>query len=316
MNTAISSLKREFPGIVAENVRLSEISRWRIGGVADCVVSPRSTEELAALRSWIHARGIPSVIFGETSNLLFSDEGLKALAIKVGRAFSNVTVEGNSIHALAGSWVPGLARTAMLAGLTGLEHTCGIPGTLGGLVCMNGGSQRKGIGTHVTKVQSIDARGMLVERGRQDCGFAYRTSVFQGNNEVIAKIELCLDFATDKRAVRREMLGIMRDRRSKFPQRLPNCGSVFVSNPAMYADYGPPGKVIESVGLKGHRIGNAVVSPMHANFIVNDIEGGGARAEEVLQLIALIKARVAQQTGYVMAVEVRHVLPNGEIVAL
>lgn len=316
MRTVISTLKRVFPGAVEEGVRLSDLSRWRIGGRADCLVSPRSTEELASLRSWIFERGLPSVVFGETSNLLFSDEGLRAIAIRIGQPLSGVTIEGNSIHALAGTWVPRLARVAMQAGLTGLEHTCGIPGTLGGLVCMNGGSQRKGIGDHVTRVRSIDSMGRVVDRSRMECDFSYRSSIFQRANEVIADVQLSLSRTDDKLSRRREILTILRDRRRKFPRKMPNCGSVFVSNPAMYADYGPPGKVIESIGLKGYRIGNAIVSPLHANFIVNDIRNGGASASDVLQLIRLIKERVAKETGYMMAVEVRHVLPSGEIISL
>jgi UDP-N-acetylmuramate dehydrogenase len=106
------------------------------------------------------------------------------------------------------------------------------------------------------------------------------------------------------------MLEIMRGRRAKFPQKLPNCGSVFVSNPAMYAQYGPPGKVIEDQGLKGHSIGGAYVAPEHANFIIND---GSATARDVLSLISLVKETVASATGYSMAVEARYVTSAGLI---
>jgi len=165
----------------------------------------------------------------------------------------------------------------------------------------------------VTHVQSVDERGEIVERTHAQCGFAYRTSVFQNNDEVISKVTLRLDAAVDKRSCRHEMLAILRDRRRKFPQKLPNCGSVFVSNPAMYADYGPPGKVIEAVGFKGHRIGNAVVSLDHANFIVNDLSAGRSSSNDVLELIHRIRLKVFEETGYLMAVEVRQVLSSGKI---
>lgn len=175
---------------------------------------------------------------------------------------------------------------------------------------MNGGSQRKGIGTHVRLVTSVDERGNFVERGQADCGFAYRTSIFQSGMEIIASVELDLALGNDRVAQRREMLEIMRNRRSKFPQKLPNCGSVFVSNPAMYSQYGPPGKVIEDQGLKGHAIGGAYISTEHANFIIN---GGRATAQDVLALIGLVKASVASSTGYTMAVEARYVTSSGSI---
>ncbi|UNK42217.1 UDP-N-acetylmuramate dehydrogenase [Luteimonas sp. S4-F44] len=310
MKKAAVELARLFPGAVRCDVPLSSISRWRIGGNADILVSPRSIDELSHLRGWLYSCGLPSVVIGATSNLLFADEGLRAVVIQIGCGLSSVTIRGSRVNAEAGTWVPGLARRAMMAGLTGIEHTCGIPGTLGGLVCMNGGSQRKGIGSHVVSVVSVDVRGERVERNQQACGFAYRTSAFQSSDEIISSVELELEAGADHRVQRREMLDIMRSRRSKFPQKLPNCGSVFVSNPAMYAQYGPPGKVIEAQGLKGHTVGDAFVSHEHANFIIN---GGQARAADVLALIALVKDQVARATGYSMAVEARYVTPVGTI---
>lgn len=310
LSTAATELFQAFPGIVQRDVSLRAISRWRIGGNADLVVSPRSADELARLRAWLHAQGMPSVVIGATSNLLFADEGLRAVAIQIGRELSTVDIRGNRITASAGAWVPGLARQAMMAGLGGIEHTCGIPGTLGGLVCMNGGSQRMGIGSHVRLVTSVDVVGRTVERDQGACGFAYRTSVYQTVDEVITSVQLELVPGTDRIAQRQEMLKIMRGRRAKFPQKLPNCGSVFVSNPAMYAQYGPPGKVIEDQGLKGHSVGGAYVSPEHANFIIN---GGNATAKDVLSLITLVKETVAKATGYSMAVEARYVTPSGQI---
>jgi UDP-N-acetylmuramate dehydrogenase len=305
-----SELARLFPGAVQRDVPLAIISRWRIGGTADVMIAPRSIEELARLRGWLATRGVPSVVIGATTNLLFADEGLRAVAIRIGPEFSSLAIKKNHLRADAGVWVPGLARRAMAAGLGGIEHTCGIPGTLGGLICMNGGSQRKGIGTHVVSVISVDATGQLIERNKDECGFAYRTSVFQTRHEVIAQVELELEAGVDRAARRREMLDIMRSRRMKFPQKLPNCGSVFVSNPAMYEQYGPPGKVIEDQGLKGRAIGGAYVAPEHANFIIN---GGNATAADVLALIALVKNSVAHATGYSMAVEARYVTPSGSI---
>lgn len=310
----VTELCRIFPGAVLTDVPLDRISRWRVGGTASIMVAPRDTEELALLRAWIYDKGLPSCVIGATSNLLFADEGLRAIGIWLGnRNLAALSISGQNLVAGPGTWVPGLARRAMLAGLTGLEHICGIPGTLGGLVCMNGGSQRKGIGERVTFVQSIDALGQVVERTQEQCGFAYRTSIFQSNDEVISQVRLSLNTSTDRRTCRREMLNILRDRRRKFPRKLPNCGSVFVSNPDMYAEYGPPGKVIEAVGLKGISSGDAYVSRVHANFIIN---GGNARASDIRYLIDLVKGKVAADTGYVMTVEARYVTSRGEILEM
>lgn len=303
-------LECEFPQIVEKDVPLNTISRWRIGGIADIVISPRSSDELARLRLWIYECNLPSIVFGATSNLLFDDAGLQAIAIRIGSSFASVSIDGQYITAGPGVWVPGLARSAMLAGLTGIEHTCGIPGTLGGLVCMNGGSQRKGIGSHIHLVKTVDEQGHIKQYTQAECDFAYRQSIFQSNNEIITEIVLKLDWAESPKKQRLEMLGILRDRRLKFPLKLPNCGSVFVSNPAMYADYGPPGKVIEQLGLKGHSLGTANVSKLHANFIINT---GNARSKDTLSLINYLRDEVFNKTGYRMKVEAKFVQSNGLI---
>lgn len=306
----IRQLEQICPGRVRRDVSLAQISRWRIGGIADVIVHPRNTDELCRLRTWLHDVGLPHIVLGATSNLLFADEGLQVVCIQIGAAFGLLEVLGTEIRAGAGVWVPGLARRAMQSGLGGIEHVSGIPGTLGGLICMNGGSLRRGIGEVLTKVVSVDDRGMVHRRSQAECGFAYRRSVFQSNGEVIVEAGLKLESDMDRRAIRRRMLKILADRRSKFPQKTPNCGSVFVSNPAMYAQVGPPGAVIERLGFKGRRVGDAMVSPWHANFIVNV---GCARANDVLALIAEIRSEVMTNTGYTMEVEARFVRADGTI---
>lgn len=207
--------------------------------------------------------------------------------------------------------MPRFSRRVAQAGLTGAEHMIGIPGTLGGLICMNGGSQRKSVGDFLVRVRSVSPSGELITFTKDQCGFAYRESIFQRNQHIIVDAEFEYPIAESSRDVKRNMLSILRDRRLKFPKKLPNCGSVFVSNPAMYADYGPPGAVIERCGLKGLVRNKAQISPMHANFIVNN---GGASAKDVLYLIHLVRETVKKETGYLMPAEARYVAPNGEII--
>lgn len=303
-------LARLLPGAVEERVDLARRSRWRIGGMADILVRPRSAAELGRLRKWLWERGLAHVVIGATTNLLFADEGLRAICVEIGSGFAGMRVEGERILCEPGVWAPRVARAAMQAGLRGIEHICGIPGTLGGLVYMNGGSQRRGIGEAVVGVTTVDRRGIIGTRPGADCGFRYRHSAFQETGDLVAGVELRLTPGGDPAAIRREMLEIMGNRRRKFPQKEPNCGSVFVSNPAFYAEYGPPGAVIERMGFKGLREGGAQVSPRHANFIVNT---GGATARDVLSLIHRIRDRVAEGTGYRMEVEARFVAPDGRI---
>ena len=196
-----------------------------------------------------------------------------------------------------------------MSGLKGLEHTIGIPGTIGGLVLMNGGSQRKGIGENVVRVRVVDREGNQKELSREDCAFSYRHSALQGTGAVVVQVELECETG-DPRQIRRLMLEDLRERRRKFPRKEPNCGSVFLSTSEMHASVGPPGKVVEDAGLKGSRIGDAEVSHQHANFIVNR---GKASSRDVLALIDHIRKVVFAQIGFELCCEVRYVSPDGKI---
>lgn len=309
---AVAELNKICPDGVLQNVSLAKVSQWGVGGNADVLIRPSTSQQLAELRRWFHDNGIHHLTIGSTSNLLFPDEGLRAPCVQLGKRLSQVTVENEIVHAQAGVWVPSLARRLMQAGLTGGEHICGIPGTLGGLVCMNGGSQRKGIGSNIESIESVDPTGVIVHRSAIECNFAYRSSVYQKNNEVITSVKM--KFSGGQRSyIRKDMLTILAERSRKFPRKLPNCGSVFKSNPAMYAEIGPPGQAIEKLGFKGKRQGGAQVSPQHANFIVNT---GGATARDILKLISEISMKVRDNTGYYMEPEALYVTPNGTIVSI
>ena len=305
----IRELAKICPCGLEVNADLSRISHWRIGGIADLIIRPSTTLELVNLRQWFIKRSIRPVVIGLTSNLLFDDSGLRVPCIQIGSMMSHTRIETkkNIIDAQAGIWVPRLAGFVMRAGLGGAEHICGIPGTLGGLICMNGGSQRKNIGSSIVEVESVDSNGDIVTRTAPECGFSYRQSIFQDNEEIITSAKMLFTPAP-KIKVRAEMLSILAERRRKFPRKQPNCGSVFKSNPEMYSDIGSPGAAIERMGLKGLRVGGAMISPCHANFIVN---AGGATSQDVRALIAIMRDAVERATGYVMATEAHYVGVDG-----
>lgn len=306
-DTALAELGALCPGGVFHDVELSALSWWKIGGRADFVLRPSSANEIAALMRWFAKQGIQPLVIGQTTNLLFDDAGLHVPCLQIGKSMAQVRIDGSDVYADAGIWVPGLARRLMQAGLGGAEHICGIPGTLGGLVCMNGGSQRKGIGSHITMVESVDTEGTIRHRDADACRFSYRHSIYQTNHEIITGTAMRFAFRPTGE-IRAEMLKILADRRRKFPRKQPNCGSVFVSDPATYAQHGPPGAIAEKLGFKGRRSGGAQVSPLHANFIVNT---GGARTLDVLTLIHEISGTAASELGATLRAEVRYVAPNG-----
>lgn len=296
-------------GLCRAGVPLASQCSWHIGGPADLLVEPESPEQVARLLQAVASAGLPLLVIGQGSNLLFDDAGVRGVVMKIGPRLARLRVEGERIVAEGGVWVPQLALVAMRAGLAGLEHIAGIPGTLGGLVVMNGGSQRRGIGENVRRIWVVERSGVPRTLAAADCGFAYRQSALQESGAVVVRAEL-FGQAASPETIRRAMLADLRERRCKFPRKLPNCGSVFLSTAEMHATVGPPGRIIEEAGLKGMRIGQAEVSPLHANFIVNR---GGATAADVLALIAHIRRTVRGRVGFDLRCEVRYVSPTAEI---
>ncbi|WP_417310552.1 UDP-N-acetylmuramate dehydrogenase [Devosia sp.] len=294
---------------VTSGVHLAPLSRWKIGGRAAALVEPDTPEQAAAVLRVMANRTEPLFVMGDASNVLFDSAGFAGVVLRISRRMSALRISGSRVWAEAGIWMPQLARRAGSAGLRGLEHTIGIPGTLGGLILMNGGSLRKGIGLNVLAVHCAGADGECFTLDQAACGFDYRTSALQRMRAVVLAADLELE-PEDSAAIRRDMLAIMRERRAKFPQSLANCGSTFLSTSQMHATIGPPGRAIQDAGLKGIRRNGAQISPMHGNFLVNT---GGATSDDILWLIALIRQTVKARTGFLMDCEVRHLAPDGRL---
>jgi len=309
-------LPRKLTELVAEKVGrvvfaedLSRHNSWKIGGPADLFIEPGTPAQIATTLQFVFKNEIPLVVIGQGTNLLFDDAGVRGVVMKIGSKMADIQISGETIIAEGGVWVPQLARKLMRAGLSGLEHCIGIPGTVGGLVMMNGGSQRKGIGENIVNVTIVDSTGQLQQLTQADCDFSYRSSALQGSGCVVVSVELNCP-AGDVNKIRQEMMSDLRARRHKFPRKQPNCGSVFLSTAEMHATVGPPGKVVEDAGLKGLRIGQAEISQQHANFIVNL---GGASSLEILTLIKQVRQKVRDQIGFELNCEVRYVNPDGKL---
>ncbi len=305
----LSELAAMDVGHLAFSEPLSAHSSWKIGGPADLLIEPKTVEQVVTVIRYARQQSISLVVIGQGTNLLFDDAGVRGIVLKIGQKMAAHKISNTSIFAEAGVWIPLLARKAMLAGLTGLEHCIGIPGTLGGLVMMNGGSHRQGIGDSVVSVTIVDGDGQLQTLSQAECDFSYRHSALQNNDAIVVAVELQCEQGNMKE-IRQKMLFDLRERRYKFPRKRPNCGSVFLSSSEMHDTVGAPGKIIESLGLKGRRIGEAEVSPQHANFIINL---GGATARDTLFLIATIRQMVHAEIGFDLKCEVRYVSPQGKI---
>lgn len=293
-----------------KDVSLKRFSYWRVGGTADFLFIVNSIIELKDALSFLNKLKLPFIIIGNTSNLLFSDAGVRGGLIKLGPEFSYCQFEQQSITVGGGIYLPNLVRQCVNKGLSGIEHLIGVPATLGGAVYMNAGSQRKSISERLISIDSIDESGMLITRSKDECFFSYRNSIFQSNSELILSATIHLDYKQSS-LIRRECLDILKSRNEKFPRKKPSCGSVFISNPSMYDTYGPPGKILEDVGLKGFKIGGASISSKHANFIVND---GDAKAVDILSLIAIAIEKVKSETGFQLKSEAKYVSEDCDLI--
>jgi UDP-N-acetylmuramate dehydrogenase len=295
-------------GCVRINELLANHSTWKIGGPADALIEPYN-ERLSELINFLDSSRHPWLVIGAGSNLLFDDKGFRGVIIKLGRNLSKVEVVGNKAVCQAGVWMPHLARKLGVLGLSGLEHTVGIPGSLGGLVVMNGGSKRQFIGKNIEFVEVITTSGITQRILNAQCEFGYRTSVFQKCNLVIVEVGLILQPASPNE-IRHRMLDILRERRLKFPLKKPSCGSVFISDPDSFNKNGPPGVLIEKIGLKGYRIGGAQVSDYHANFVINT---GNATSSDILELVSLIQGKVHNLLGVNLKCEFCYISEKGQI---
>lgn len=302
------------PGNTFKDVPLSELSSWKIGGPLSFLVKPTSLDEVSAIKTYLAERNIACICIGETSNLLFPDEGVRAVAIQIGSNMSRMALLQQDLFQIeAGAWVPAVALKAQRHGLSGIEHICGIPGTLGGLIYMNGGSGRKAIAENIETVTSINGSGQIVQREVDSCEFFYRKSVYQANQEIIVRATIRLERTSTSSEIRKRMLTIMKSRREKFPRKAPSCGSVFKSNANLYEKAGPPGKVIESLGFRGRIKGKVQISSVHANFFVNL---GGAKSDDVISLIFDVKDKVLKTYNEKIETEVQYVFPNGTVASL
>lgn len=308
MTAVLDSAASRFAEIAHKRASLRDLSRWRIGGPADLLLTPRTVSELSDVMKFVKATDLRHAVIGDGSNILFDDRGFRGVVVRIGSAFSHFEKhQGGQITAGAGLWVPDFVRRVIRSGLAGCVHAIGIPGRLGGLIVMNGGSQRKGIGDQLVDVTFVRLSGEIAKVGRSECAFGYRTSRMQESGDIVVEARFSYDQG-EVGALRREALGILMERNQKFPRKLSNCGSVFLSNPEMYAEIGPPGRAIEEAGLKGARQNDAEISSHHANFIVNK---GKASSDDILSLISLARRKVADRTGYLMDCEVRYLEPEG-----
>lgn len=292
---ALAVLAERVGDRVAADVPLGPRTTYRVGGAAAVVVTAISSGDLAAVRDAVVSSGVPVLMVGKGSNLLVADAGFPGLVLVLGEPFEGAQLRGTRALVGGAAPLPVLARRTAAAGLTGFEWAVGVPGSVGGAVRMNAGGHGSDMAAVVARVRVLDTAGG--EDGwvpGTALDFGYRHSSITPT-QVVVEAELAL---ADGDRARSEALvaDIVRWRRANQPGGQ-NAGSVFTNPPGDSA-----GRLIDEAGLKGLRVGTAVVSDKHANFIIAE---PGGRAGDVWSLMTEIGRRVLDAHGIQLEPETR-----------
>jgi len=267
----------------------------KVGGPAECLLFPKDVDELKKVVRFARRKKIPLLILGKGTNLVVRDKGVRGWVINLTQGMKRIKIDGEIIEAEAGLSLQRLVQCSIQKGLTGFEPFFGIPGTVGGGVAMNAGAWGAELKDVLLSMTLMKEDGGIVERRRSKLRFSYRGLAFPPS-WIILKGRFQL-----KKGKKEEILERVKSysgmRKKRQPLDYPSAGSIF-KNPKE----GPAGKWIEEAGLKGFRIGQAMISDRHANFIINL---GKARAEEVIRLMEYVEKKIYEEKGISLEREVK-----------
>lgn len=283
----------------AERIKLNEplkyYTTYKVGGPATALCFPASRQELQDMLSLCHQRKVPVYIMGSGSNILVHDNGIDLIVFKLEQCCAELTRDGHNVYAGAGVLVSRLVEFCEEQELAGLDFMSGIPGTVGGALRMNAGAFVGEIGDRVVFIDTMDYRGNDIRVTGEDAGFGYRRADHLQDKIMLGcQLQMIDGSRNDLQKSREDYLG---QRAARQPLDYGSCGSVFKRPPGNYA-----GTLIEQAGCKGMRIGGAMVSTKHANFIINYDR---ASASDIYQLIREVQNIVYRRFNIWLELEVK-----------
>lgn len=300
MNVLQMKLLREhFGERLQENVLMHNYSTMRVGGPADALLFAHSANEMEKTVCKLWELGMPLLVLGSGSNLLISDKGVREVVV-VNRAHNiriNTQVNPPTVWSESGAILAQVARQTALRGLSGLEWASAIPGTIGGAVYGNAGAFKRETAQNFAQAEMLEHEGGKVLWKKEDFQYSYRSSILKRGLQKNIILTITLEMERGDPVKIKSEMEANRLKRSNTQPPGPSLGSIF-RNP----DCDKAGRLIEVCGLKGKKIGDAEISPLHANFIINS---GKARAQDILNLILLIHQTVQTKFGIGLLPEVQ-----------
>ena len=291
------SLSRQLSpaSLIRQNEPLAKRTTLRVGGPADLYIDPGSEADLARVVKFCAEHSLPLFMLGRGSNLLVRDGGFRGVIICLAQpVFGRIEAIGTQLRCGAGARLKAVAAEAKKQRLGGLEFLDGIPGSVGGALRMNAGAMGGAIFDHVESVRLMDLQGRVLERGAKEMNARYRACDLLKDH--IALSAVLNAEPGDQQAIEARMAEF-NQRRWRSQPAAPSAGCMFKNPPTV-----PAGRLIDELGLKGSRVGGAMISQEHGNFLVND---GTATAADVLALIDNVKARVQAERGINLELEVQ-----------
>ncbi len=287
-------------GSALTDVLLSRFTSFRIGGPADLVVEPKDGARLAEVLRYLADQGIPRMILGAGTNVLFRDKGFRGVVLRTalmsGMVFEEDGAGNVEVTVAAGVPLAAVVSRACKLGWTGLEWLWGIPGSFGGAVVTNAGAGGRSVADSLIFVKLLADRGEETILEKADLRYGYRFLKLP-SSAVVAEATLKLA-AADPEAIQTNLEAARARRRGQQPWDKPSAGCVF-KNPSTD---NPAGAIIDRLGFKGRTVGDAQVSEVHANFIINR---GNARAADVLELIEIVRGTVKEKEHIELELEIR-----------
>jgi UDP-N-acetylmuramate dehydrogenase len=280
--------------IVETDYPLSKSTWYGLGGPADYLIRPKTVEQLKTAVKLCNENNIPIYVLGLGSNLLISDEGLRAAVIKLdAKDFAKTHFEDEQITAGAGAELSEVVLTCVKKGLSGIESLTGIPGSIGGAIKMNAGGNFGDIGAAVESVTLMNSQGEVFEKSKPELVFDYRNTNIQAQFILNAKMNLG---EGDPEQIMQTVKEIWIYKKNSQPLNTRNCGCIFKNPRGVSA-----GALIDRAGLKGLQIGGAIVSDKHANFINAE---KGCKSRDVVRLIEAVKERVKEHFDIDLELEI------------